>query len=365
MKKRSLAAVVTGFVLAGVMAAGCSSEKAATADNPDVQSEAADAKGAEEENQLPIEIDTEIPIEKGARIAVVVKSTAGEFWKQVRKGMEDAIDTLNEAYELKGEDKITMTFEGPEDAAELTDMINTVDAVLSENPSALCLAAGDEDAGEAQLETARDNGIPVILFDSMIATDEELYTAYCGTDDKELGREAGSRLAEAMNYQGKAAVISHWSNDQTCVDRVAGFTESLTQEAPQIQLIAEIPMKEEGNLEENVEKLLEENPDLDGVFCTNIDSAEATLDALDAIGAEGLKVVGVDGSSRQIEAIQEGKEVGVVSQNPYGMGFQTIYLAAQAACPIGNELEKMQNTEFAWLDAENLEDEALKPYIYK
>lgn len=367
MNKKHIIIFGLSMLLTGILLVGCgkSQEVSTEAGGHKAGEPAAEEDGQEEILEAPIEIDTSKPVEKGARIAVVAKSTAGEFWKNVKKGMEDAVQYLNQAYGLQGEDKLTMTFEGPNDAKELTDMINTVDAVLAENPSALCLAAGDEDAGQAQLETARDNGIPVILFDSMLSVDEDLYTAYCGTDDRSMGEVAAEKLVQAIGGKGKVALISHWKNDMTSIDRVSGFKEYLKENAPETELSKELTMEEDEDLEEKIQELLKKIPDLAGLFCTNIDVAETALDALDAIEVSGLKVVGVDGSSRQIQAIEEGKEVGVVSQNPYLMGFQTIYTAALAAADQEEGLEKNIYTEYAWLDAGNLDDASNQPYFYK
>ena len=70
-----------------------------------------------------------------------------------------------------------------------------MDAVLSENPQVLCLAAIDMGSCEAQLETAEENGIPVIILDSGVMTDELVYTV-CKTDNREAGAEAARRLSQ-------------------------------------------------------------------------------------------------------------------------------------------------------------------------
>ncbi|MBQ7372185.1 MAG: hypothetical protein IJW67_09980, partial [Blautia sp.] len=44
------------------------------------------------------QIDTSIPIQPGARIAVVSKNTKGQFWDLVKSGMQDALTAVNEAY---------------------------------------------------------------------------------------------------------------------------------------------------------------------------------------------------------------------------------------------------------------------------
>ena len=70
------------------------------------------------------------------------------------------------------DDQITMTFEGPDNEEDVETQINTMDAVIAENPDVLCISASDMDSCEAQLEAAKENGIPVIAFDSNVAREE-------------------------------------------------------------------------------------------------------------------------------------------------------------------------------------------------
>ena len=103
-------------------------------------------------DRLIPEIDDTLSIEEGARIAVVSKSKKGEFWNKVKEGMEAAVKDVNEAYGFKKDKQITMTFEGPDDEEDVESQINTLDAVIAENPAVVCLSAGDMDSCQAQLE---------------------------------------------------------------------------------------------------------------------------------------------------------------------------------------------------------------------
>ena len=48
---------------------------------------------------------------KGSRISVVIKNTESDYWKAVKKGMEQAVSDLNEYLGYKGDDAITCTIE--------------------------------------------------------------------------------------------------------------------------------------------------------------------------------------------------------------------------------------------------------------
>ena len=74
--------------------------------------------------------------------------------------------------------------------------------------------------------------------------------------------------------------------------------------------------------------LLEKYPDLKGYYATNQATSEAVLSVLDKYADRSVQMIGVDMGDTQKKAIEDGKEVGSVCQNPYGMGYATIVAGA-------------------------------------
>lgn len=172
--KKPIVAVI-GMTVALTMLSGCSKDEVEETIQPlvadAIEEEDSEAEAVEDGDESPLipEIDTSVKIQAGSRIAVVSKSTKGEYWKMVKNGMEDAVAAINDAYGYKKDDAITMTFEGPDNEEDVESEINIIDAVIAENPEVLCISAGDMDSCQAQLEAAHENGIPVIVFDSNVS----------------------------------------------------------------------------------------------------------------------------------------------------------------------------------------------------
>jgi ribose transport system substrate-binding protein len=308
------------------------------------------------------DIDTSVAIEPGMRIAVVSKSTKGQFWNMVREGMESAINAINEAYGLQKDDKITMTFEGPDDEQLVEDQINILDAVLAENPDAVCISAGDVSSCQAQLEMAQENGIPVIVFDSNVV-DTDLVTAFRATDNEEVGREAGEAMAEALEGEGKVLVFSAQEKTESIQNRVKGFMDVL-EEYPEIEIENIYYSDQVEDMSAAMTEALEEYPDVAGVFCTNADSAELYL-SLDGDLRENIQLVGVDATTKQQEAIKNGEEVCTISQNPLTLGYETIVTALYAAqedCAM--EIADTLLLEPQKIDANNLYNPQYTNYLY-
>ena len=324
-----------------------------------------EAVAVEEKDESPLipEIDTDVEIQAGSRIAVVSKCAKGEYWKMVKKGMEDAVKEINEAYGFKKDDQITMTFEGPDNEEDVETQINTIDAVIAENPDVLCISASDMDSCQAQLEAAHENGIPVIVFDSNVS-EKKMVKAYRGTDNVQVGKMAAYELGSALGKMGKIAVFSAQQKTKSIQDRVDGFMNNI-QKYGDIEVVEIIYSDQVDDMEASMKEVLEKYPALDGVFCTNADITELylSLDKSDVKDAPAL--VGVDATTKQQEAIRNGEEIGCVSQQPYAMGYQTIWAAAETTAPKKSvKIEKNILLNPAWIDSKSLDDPDSSAYLY-
>lgn len=307
------------------------------------------------------EVDTSVAIGAGSRIAVVSKAVDGEFWKLVRQGMEDAVKDVNKAYDFTSDDEISMTFEGASSEEDLETQINTLDAVIAENPTVLCLSAADIESCQAQLEAAVENGIPAVAFDSNVSEDS-LITAFRGTDNTYVGQLAGEKLAEAIGGSGKIAVFSAQEKTESSQKRVSGFKDAI-EEYEDITIVRELYTDKVDDMAEAMASTLKSYPDLAGVFCTNGDVSDLYLTIEKD---ENVPVmVGVDATTEQQKAVAEGTELGIVSQNPYEIGYQTIIAAVQAMST--DETATVEQTvlmEPKWIDRSNIETLENTNYLY-
>ncbi len=366
MKKAAVAAA--GFLLTAVLLTGCQQEKVKELIEPliaDVQTEEESETAQEtEEEELSYEIDTSIPIQTGARVAVVSKSTDGEFWNLIRKGMEDAVNAVNTAYGFEKDQQITMTFEGPGNELDVETQINILDAVIAENPDVVCLSASDMDSCQAQLEAARENGIPVVMFDSNVS-ETDLIRAYRGSRNTYIGEMAAYRLSTAIGKMGKVAVFSAQEKTQSAKDRVDGFLDMISNYTD-IEVVEVIYQDQVEDMEAAMQEVLEKNPVLDGVFCTNADVAEMYLNMDNKGSSEGnIAMVGVDATARQQEAIKDGEEIGVVSQDPYAMGYETMWTALKATAPRKlAQIQKAVLLDPIWIDETNIDSPEVSNYLY-
>ena len=367
MKRAVVAAIslMTGLT----MLTGCSKAEVEETIQPlvadAIEESDSEAEAVDEQDESPLipEIDTDVKIEAGSRIAVVSKSVKGEYWKMVKKGMEDAVKAINDAYGFKKDDQITMTFEGPDNEEDVESQINTIDAVIAENPDVLCISASDMDSCQAQLEAAKENEIPVVAFDSNVS-EKKLVKAYRGTDNVQVGKMAAYQLGSALGKMGKVAVFSAQQKTKSVQDRVDGFMNNI-QKYGDIEVVDVIYSDQVDDMETAMKEVLDKYPALDGVFCTNADVTELYLGLEKSDAGDAPALVGVDATTKQQEAIRNGEEIGCVSQQSYAMGYQTIWTAAETTAPKKSvTIEKNLLLNPAWIDSESVDDPDSSAYLY-
>ena len=367
MKRAVVAAIslLTGLT----MLTGCSKAEVEETIQPlvadAIEESDSEAEAVDEQDESPLipEIDTDVKIEAGSRIAVVSKSVKGEYWKMVKKGMEDAVKAINDAYGFKKDDQITMTFEGPDNEEDVESQINTIDAVIAENPDVLCISASDMDSCQAQLEAAKENEIPVVAFDSNVS-EKKLVKAYRGTDNVQVGKMAAYQLGSALGKMGKVAVFSAQQKTKSVQDRVDGFMNNI-QKYGDIEVVEVIYSDQVDDMETAMKEVLDKYPALDGVFCTNADVTELYLGLEKSDAGDAPALVGVDATTKQQEAIRNGEEIGCVSQQSYAMGYQTIWTAAETTAPKKSvTIEKNLLLNPAWIDSESVDDPDSSAYLY-
>lgn len=335
--------------------------------------ETAKNESTEKEIELPNEEDLVadytsvegLHLEKGSRIAVVVKTTELGYWKAVKQGIDQAVADLNEELGYEGEDKIQCTYEGPKSENDVDEQVNILDAVIAENPDVLCLAAVDMGSCEAQLEAAEENGIPVIILDSGVTNNELVYSV-CATDNYSAGAEAARKLAEKIGDEGQVAVLSHLQMGETSQERVKGFEEEISENHPNVEIvkISYEPSKEgEPSVKEQMKAVLVLYPELKGYFATNEVVSTEALNVLKDYQDRGIQLVGFDLGKTQAAAVRNGSEAGVVCQNPYGMGYATVVAGVRAALGLAND--SFIDAGYQWIDQSNIDLEENAKYLYE
>lgn len=286
-------------------------------------------------------------------IPIISKGFQHQFWQAVKAGAEKAAEECG----------VTVTFEGPETEAMVDKQMEMLQTALDKKPAALVFAALDSKAAIPLLETAQEAGIPVIAFDSGVDSDIPLATA--ATDNVAAAALAADKMAELIGGEGEVAIIAHDQTSRTGIDRVAGFTDRIKEEYPDITIVdTQYGGGDQLKSTDLAKAIILAHPNLKGFFGANEGSIIGVLNAVTELGKEGeIVVIGYDSGKQQMDAIINGVEAGAITQDPIGIGYKAVEAAVKALR--GEELEKTIDTGFHWYDATNIDSEEIKPLLYE
>ena len=126
-------------------------------------------------------------------IPLISKGFQHQFWQAVKAGADQAAKDFN----------VKVTFEGPETEAQVDKQTDMLSAALSKKPAAIGLAALDAKAAIPLLKKAQAAKIPVIGFDSGVASDIPVTTA--ATDNLAASALAADKMSELIGGEGDVA----------------------------------------------------------------------------------------------------------------------------------------------------------------
>ena len=283
-------------------------------------------------------------------VPLISKGFQHQFWQAVKSGADKAAGELG----------VDVTFEGPDNETQVDKQIDMLAAALAKKPAAIGFAALDSQAAIPLLQQAKDAGIPVIAFDSGVDSDIPLATA--ATDNVAAAALAADKMAELIGGSGKVAVVAHDQTSRTGVDRRDGFVNEMKEKHPEIEIVAiEYGGGDHLKSTEITKAILTANPDIKGIFGTNEGSAIGVVNGVRESGAK-VVIVGYDSGKAQTDAIREGLMAGAITQNPVGIGYETVKAAVAAAK--GETVPATIDTGFYWYDATNIDSPEIAAVLY-
>lgn len=177
-----------------------------------------------------------------------------------------------------------------------------------------------ETGWESVFQEAKDAGIPIILVDRRAAVDDDLYTAYLGSDFVEEGRNAARVMVDLLGAEGNIVELVGTVGSAPAIDRYAGFRE-IIKDHPDMKIIA----SESGDFtrakgEEVMGDFLQVYGDeIDAVYAHNDDMAIGAIKAIEAYGlipGEDIKIVSIDAIRDAFQAMIDGKLNATIECNP-------------------------------------------------
>ncbi|MCU1403558.1 MAG: LacI family transcriptional regulator [Microbacteriaceae bacterium] len=287
-------------------------------------------------------------------IALISKGFQHQFWQAVKTGAEARAAKLG----------VKVTFEGPAAETEVDAQLQMFQAAIDKKPDAIGYAALDPKACIPLMDAAKAANIPVVEFDA--GCDSKVPLSISKTDSLGAGALAAVNMAKIIGDSGEIGIVGHSQINSTGVERRDGFVNEIKKNHPNIKIV-DIQYGDGDHLKsaDIAKAMIAAHPNLKGLYGTNEGSAVGIVDGVTELGLKPGKVaiVGFDSGQSQIDAINSGVMAGAITQNPIGIGEQTVQAAYDAIK--GKTPAKIIDTGFFWYDKANMADPKIAAVLYK
>lgn len=374
MKKRVLAVLLGGCMVAGLLA-GCGGSSSSSSSDSSSDSAKSDGDSG-----------------KGYHFEVVVKSFQSSYWQAAVQGIEQAQEELG----------VTTNTTGPNAESDIADQVNMLNNAINQNPDGIALAACDQNSVIEALQSAKDKGIPVVCFDSGVpdAPEGSVYATVV-TDNGGAGAIAADKIYEAVkdkiakaDGQVRVGEVNQDATSANITERGMGFVNRFIElakedgktcavvgndyyvnlvedngDAKTADIIIEVAVPAQTTVElcaTEASNIMNKN-DTIAMFGSNQVSAEGLLTAnqnLNVLGSDVEKNIiaaGFDAGSTIKAAVKDGTLIGAVTQSPLMQGkisIETLYDICE-----GKKVKDVQ-TDGYWYDSTNMDDADISPNLY-
>jgi ribose transport system substrate-binding protein len=257
---------------------------------------------------------------------------------------------------------VNLSFQGPDqfDASLQTPIVN---AVAAKKPDAILVAPTDTKALFAPIKQASQDS-KIVLVDTTL-DDASAAVSQIASNNLQGGQAAGTELSTLIGSAGgKVMVMSVKPGISTTDLRAQGFKQAIQNKPELKDLGVQYDNDDPAKAASIVSATLSKNPDLKGIFATNLFSAEGAATALRQRGLLGkVKIVGFDAGPKQVDDLKSGVVQALIAQKPAEIGADGVDQAMNALD--GKSVTKKIGTGFVVVTKTNMNDPNVSKFLYK
>ena len=254
-------------------------------------------------------------------IGYITKSATNAGWMMINQGAADAAS----------EEGVKLVSVGPAFQGDLSSQLEVFENLVAQGAKAIGIAPVDSAGIAPAVNDAMAAGIPVIAIDTGVSGAE--VTSFVATDNYAVAKVQGAVAATLVADGDTIIYVTGNQAQSTGQERRNGFMEAFAAARPNSKVL-EVPTEwNSQQAQEGVEAVLNANSDVKMVANAWDGGTMGAKAALENLGysAGDVKLVGFDGASDAIGAMDEGWVHADTAQMLYQMGYQGIKAAAAAA----------------------------------
>lgn len=260
------------------------------------------------------------------KIAVVTHGASDDpFWRPVQRGVEDAAELY---------DDLVATYTGTT-VYNIDEFMENLEAAIASKPDALVCTLTAPERMDPLLRNIIQAGLPVVAINApdlrMPESERIPVLTYVGEDSYLVGKTAAQETLERFTPK-RAVFCNHQPGAVNIEARGQGWVETMQAAGVEAEAIDVTSNPEQAA--DLVAAYIKANPDTDALFITNIGVTPVVIHRLEAAGVavgNNLKIAQMDISTEVLEAIQDGKIMFTLDQQPYMQGYMGVVFAYLSA----------------------------------
>ena len=305
MNRKTILRATMGMAVLALPLAACSSSKPTTVTTGGAGGSSSAASNA------PVATTVTAPAKakKNYNIQFIQGVSGDQFYITMQCGIQAEAAKLGVTVKTQGPQKFDPTLQTP-----------ILSSVVATKPDAILIAPTDVTAMQAPLQAAAAAGIKVILVDT--TTKDPSYAASAIASDNEAGGKAAFDALKALNPNGgKVMMMSVDPGISTTDARAKGFEDAAKADSKFSYIGIQYSHDDPATASNLMGSALQKDPDIVGVFATNLFAAEGTANGVKQAGKSNtVKIVSFDAGPTQVKALKDGTIQALVAQQPYTIG---------------------------------------------
>lgn len=297
---------------------------------------------------------------KPYEVAVIVKALNSDFWQTMLNGAKKA---AKEHPEL-----LKVTTYGPPEESDIALQVEILERVVESEPDGIAIASTSNDLTIPAIDAAMKKGIPVVTMDNRIRSDN--FVSFLATDSVNAAASAADAMLgdwkkAGISPEGKKFVVINSSRESKVdQDRDRGFMERMKALVPSMTMLDVQYVENDPVLTAKVTKtLIEENPDLIGIFADNdMTGVGISRGIANADAAGRVMAYAFDANEEEIRAVKDGVLTGMVVQDPMGIGYKSAMFLTQVL--EGGTVPKDVDTGATIVTKDNIDDPTVHKLLY-
>jgi len=345
---RTTALTAAGLLLVALPLAACTSSKPA---EPAQQAPSPGGATSAAPTGLASSIPAPAKASKNYNLQFIQGVAGDEFYITMNCGMQAEAAKLGVSVKPQGPQKFDPTLQKP-----------ILDSVVAAKPDAILIAPTDVTAMQAPLNAAAQAGIKIVLVDTTVK-DPSIAVSAIASDNEGGGKAAFEAIKQLNPNGGKVMMMSVDPGISTTDARAKGFEDAVKADPKFTYVGIQYDHDDPATAANIMGSALQKDPDIVGVFATNLFSAEGTATGVKQAGKQAqVKIVGFDAGPNQVKDLKQGTVQALVAQEPGVIGQYGVD-AAVTALDGGQVTPKVQ-TGFTIITKDNVDGEAADA-VYK